>query len=825
MSYSYKLKSHPKKFLRNHLKLVGESSRATVNSKYMKNKNLFSIISYLIGISHDFGKSTTYFQKKLNTGDETKFANHGFVSSLFSFFIVKRYLEKKEEIKDFWYLPVIAWVVVKRHHGDIKNLDGSGGETEELEDTSSEINTIMEQMKNIKNNNCCEIEEIYSELLSNINFELYVKNFIDIFSDEKRIREFFKEIRIDAKRLSRENNIEYYVTIMFFYSVLLDSDKLDASDTKKPQRIENIPDNIVGMFKKNFDKTKEINRLREDAYNHAIKNIENINLHKNKILSLELPTGLGKTILGFSVAVQLRNRIKKEVGFCPKIIYSLPFLSIIDQNSKVIESILKKQFKGVSENLLIKHHHLAPIKYQEGIVDTEFIDMKEELDVHRAVLLTESWHSEIIVTTFVQLFESLITNRNRSARKFHNIVNSIIILDEIQSIPTEYWSLVKDVMNILAKNFNCYIILMTATKPLIFESEVITELIKNKSNFYENLDRNDYYFILDEMSLENLAKNVMQDIGKNKKDVMCILNTIGSCKKLYKYLKSAFKGGKINEDGVYETKDFVLINLSTHIIPKDRLKRIELIRSGKRRKIIITTQLVEAGVDITVDKIYRDLAPLDCIIQSAGRCNREDTSTKGMIQIIKLKDDKTNKFFYSFVYDSTLIDITKNILEKNEHISENKIKEIIENYYSEVKSKKSTLKSLEILASIESLKFLDISKFNLIEKMNNRIEIIIELDNEAKTIIEKLSEIRIQIRDVEKEEVFSLREEIKKNKRLLSQYVISPQFYRIPAEIDALPILFDTPFVKIADKDHLETIYERDSGLRILDESTNDNII
>ncbi len=319
--------------------------------------------------------------------------------------------------------------------------------------------------------------------------------------------DLYREIRKEVKDLSKDKKIANYVNIMFFYSVLLDADKLDASEIEKvPSRWEGTLDKkIVDDYKeaKFGEAEKEINKIREEVYEDVNNSIDDLGSN-DRILSINLPTGSGKTLTALSSAFELRNRIKENEGFEPKIIYSLPFLSIIDQNSSVFREVLSDKvgydWKDVFEmgdeekdellreeipsNLLLTHHHLADVKYNEKIDENETYDYEDLLD---SLLLTEGWYSEIVVSTFVQLFHSLITNKNRSARKFHNITNSIIILDEVQSIPFKYWKLVNRILTILSEKFNCWILFMTATKPLIFDEEEMIELATAKKNILSSL--------------------------------------------------------------------------------------------------------------------------------------------------------------------------------------------------------------------------------------------------------------------------------------------------------------------------------------------------
>ncbi|MCK5606569.1 CRISPR-associated endonuclease Cas3'', partial [Candidatus Pacearchaeota archaeon] len=416
MSFSFKLKSHPDKKLVEHLENVGKLSKKIVASKQIENKNIFSEIAYLVGISHDFGKGTKAFQDKLETREDSKYAYHGFLSSLFGYFLIRKYLKDKNKIEEFWYVLPITWIIINKHHGNIRNIRGTYGELSKLKG-EDEIELINKQIKDMISNNLNEIKEIYNRL-----WEIFdIHEFLSEFNNAEG---FIKDIYKNVRQLWKQKDIQYYFHTLFFYSVLLDSDKLDASgDAEIPERIEKLEKEIVDRYKMEiFEKPMEgsIDELREVAYQEIKSSLLNLDAKKDRILSINLPTGSGKTLAGFSFALNLRDKIKKEIGFTPKLIYSLPFLSIIDQNSEVISNVLKIEKKEIPSNLMLIHHHLADVKYKEE-KDNE---MNLIEDINRALLLTESWHSEIVITTFVQFFHSLITNKNRAARKLHNMTNS-----------------------------------------------------------------------------------------------------------------------------------------------------------------------------------------------------------------------------------------------------------------------------------------------------------------------------------------------------------------------------------------------------------------
>lgn len=815
MSFSFNLRSHPDKLLFDHLNNVGELSKDIVKSKHINHKDSLSKVAYLIGVSHDFGKATTFFQKRLDDRKErTEKARHSLLSSLLGYYIIKKHLCKINEIPDFQHLPIIAWIVIKKHHGNIQNIIWNALRTEIY--TLDELNKdlVQKQIEDIVENSLNEVRTIYEKLLNDFNIQDFIEKI-------KNWKDLVREIKRDAGKLCGEETIKHFPNVLFFYSVLLDADKIDASETEIPLRTEDVNKIIVDNYKKRkFGVSRKlISKVREQAYEEVNSYLETIKPRKERILAINLPTGMGKTLTGLSFSLGLREKIVKEFGFTPRIIYCLPFLSIIDQNSEVIEEVFKigGNRSYVPSNLFLKHHHLADIIYTTE-KDGELDPIK---DLNKSLILMEGWNSEIVITTFVQFFHSLITNRNRAARKFHNIVNSIIILDEVQSIPHKYWLLIKEFLSHLAEEFSCWIILMTATQPLIFEEgKEIKQLTKNREKYFKVFDRVNFIFDLDDngkfkVTEFDLFKNkILAEASKNTNtNLMVVLNTISSCKELYEFLKQKLTKHyksypKIDEDGICIFPDLDLINLSTNILPSFRLKRINRIKK-KRRKIIITTQLVEAGVDISVDVIYRDMAPLDCIIQTAGRCNRNNEKTKGKVYVVLLKDEN-GRNFHSYIYARLLTEATEKIISefRKKIVSEKDfVIKATEKYYKLTKNRMSNNISRNILDNIRNLNFADVSEFKLIEKIPT-ISVFIEIDREAEKVREEVEKI------FSFEKGFKKKEKLLKIRKEINENTISVRYSGKTENVESLPIL-ESEFFRYVQREDLDNWYKLDTGFYI----------
>jgi CRISPR-associated endonuclease/helicase Cas3 len=823
MSYSFRLKSHPNRLLKDHLKTVGELAKDIMLSKEIEfDVKSLSKLAQIIGISHDFGKSTTFFQNKLKADERTENAQHAFISSLFGYFLTDKIFKSNKKY------PIYAWIVISRHHGNIQDLDTY--EVERLKDSHNK-EIVNNQIKNIVENSLGEVSIIYDELINQMVDD------ID-FNPKEVVKEFVKEInenydtlirKIESgiRNLVREENVDNYFLIMFLYSVLLDSDKLDGCGYSRIPRLSKgemaqLSSNLVKDYlsRKKFE-NKEINLLRRLAFENVEQNLEKLDLENKRILSINLPTGLGKTLIGFFAALRIKEKASDMFKFSPRIIYSLPFLSIIDQNSKVIEEVLGIKFKKIDSRIFIQHHHLSELVYKEKR-DDEY----ESLDPSKSLILIEGWHSEIIITTFIQLFHSLITNKNNAARKFHNIANSIIILDEIQSIPMKYWKMLSFLLENFCMKFNCWIILMTATQPLIFPPEKLENLVEDPKMFFDAVDRYDINFI-GEYTLEDFKKELVKDILNTDYDLMIICNTIKSCVELYEsmknYIKVNYGDGKLDEEKGYvifnpdSKKPMFITNLSTLLIPLHRLKRIETIKNEKSiRKIIFTTQLVEAGVDISVDKIYRDFAPLDCIIQSAGRCNRNFDSNRGKITIIKLKDNN-GKYFCNYIYDPTIIDATNTCVYNNKSYTINATEKefsfsIQAKYYNELNNR---IAQEDLSIHIKRLNFSLLSDFRLIENDEPSLDIVIEIDENVINLLEKIQNL---IKDLRKGtgEKFKILAEIEKEKRKLGSYVISIPFYKLSfSELNLEEAFTNSKTFRKVTKEILTEYYDFETGYKI----------
>lgn len=284
----------------------------------------------------------------------------------------------------------------------------------------------------------------------------------------------------------------------------------------------NLTSDLVNTYKRTFIlKEFPIDNLREKAYEEILN--QKVKLDE-RILSLNLPTGLGKTLSTFAFAFNLRDKISKEKGYMPRIVYSLPFLSIVDQNFDVLNKVFSANNIDLDSSLALEHHHLAELRY---------IKEDDEIEDRHSKILIEGWNSEIIVTTFVQLFHTLFSNRKSTLRKFHKLSGSIIILDEVQSIPFKYWKLLNIFLKEMVSYFNSYVILVTATEPLIFSKDDVKPLVAPEG-YFRQMDRITLEVNLTQQTLEDFVSNLTIDSSKR---YLFIMNTIYAAKSCYELLR------------------------------------------------------------------------------------------------------------------------------------------------------------------------------------------------------------------------------------------------------------------------------------------------
>lgn len=753
--YSYKLESHPNVKLIDHLRYVGDRCASLLMDKDIKftyTRNELMFIAKVMGYCHDLGKGTIYFQKYLKKEKvKESLKSHAHLSALIC------YLNLKDINLE---LAIMAYIAVLRHHGNIKNFK----DYTIIE--GNQITILNEQYKALDE----EIKVVCKEL--DLKLPLW-KELEEVLDDLEDALDDYNE------DLNDNESFEKYILIKLLFSLLIHADKEHAIFREEKNIIYNLPNTLIDDYKlKKFGEPTTYD-IRDIVYDDVINSV---NSCEDRIMSITLPTGSGKTYACMSAALRLKNKINKDM----KIVYCLPFTSVIDQNFNDYVNAIKtiKNVSEVSSNDILKHHYLSPNEYKNE-------NLYYENDEGR--FLIHNWNSQIVVTTFIQLFNTLFSNSNSNLIKFNTLSNSIILLDEVQSIPYKYWKIINLFFKELSELLNIYFIFITATQPLIFNKNEIKELASKSDLYFKQCKRTRLIIHDKPMEKDIFFDFIKESITNNdNKNILIIVNTIKLSQELYDFIKDE----KYSREVIY---------LSTSIIPKARLERINKIKEPLNKKIVISTQMVEAGVDIDMDIVIRDIAPLDSINQSAGRSNRENRGIYlGEVHLVKVKSN--GKLLAKYVYkDDILLQGTEKVLKDKDIILEEDYKEISDSYFKEIDKNKGNVESNKLLDSILTLEFQIVDKnFKLIEDQD-KVQIFVEVNEEAALVWNQFKEFqRI-------EDVFDRRNKLQGIKGDFYQYVISVFKNKCKENIE-----YGIGYIS---KEQLENSYDIEKGYKLKEDA------
>lgn len=712
------------KLLHEHLEEVGRMAKSYISRLPNEYKQELAEAARLAGVCHDFGKYTTYFQDYLiKDVEQGNRHHHGFISAIFAAYCMEKQLTSFS-MPFSKYLPLLVYIAVLHHHGPLEDASNTLVPSRRLKSKNfsqvdpglrNRLLVVRDQIEDLLAN-VSAIEGEYEALLpSGFCLKDFAATWLDVLAKLHLLYHDFVE-----ENISIRFQLSYFCYLL--YSALIDSDKYDAAEIKELERLS-IPADLVDRYCASrfpFPRN-EMERIRREIYQKVTGKIATVSLEQH-VFTLTAPTGTGKTLTSFSAALKLRERIENEKHkrYSPRIVYALPFTSVIDQNHREIEKVLQclPDYKEQQNRYLIKHHHLADLRY--------LYNGQKELP-NRGLLRIESWEAEIIVTTFIQLFYSVVGYQNSFLKKFHNLVGSIILLDEVQNIPVEYWPLVRQALLLMAEVLDCYIILLTATKPLIFTKEEAEELLDGHEAYFKDsgLNRVVVYPSVVPMSIDDFCDHFINSIHDPDKSYLIVMNTIKSSIIVYQRLKQAL----VNVPIFY---------LSTNVVPRERAYRIKLIRRALRRKekiIVVSTQVVEAGVDIDLDTVLRDLGPIDSIVQVAGRCNRHMNKNKGEVYVFRIVEKERE--YASMVYGKIHCQYARMLLQDKEVIEEKDFYEMIHSFFERVYHAESMDKSKLILNALARLEFTTLKEFQLIEDGPLYVDVFVEINGKAKRIFQE----------------------------------------------------------------------------------------
>ncbi len=411
--------------------------------------------------------------------------------------------------------------------------------------------------------------------------------------------------------------------IRFLYSCLIDADRLDTADYECPAnaQIRNYGqyhpwetliqrlDEKIKQFENKQDKN-EIDRLRSEisqvCYEFSSK--------PRGIYQLKVPTGGGKTFASLRFALNHAAHHQMD-----RVFYIIPYTSIIDQNADEVRKILedRDEFGRYLDKVVLEHHsNLTP-----------------EEETRRQNLLSENWDAPIVFTTQVQFLEALFGSGTRSARRMHQLANSVVIFDEVQTLPIRCVHMFNMALRFLVNNCGSSVVLCTATQPLLDQVEPLSRslpqgtdrnIITKEKELYEKFKRVNVYDLRKpggwtDIEVKALAEKQLKEMSS----VLIVVNTRKSARSIYQEIS--------------HNQPAKLFHLSTNMCPAHRLdilSKVKTILANKEPVICVSTQLIEAGVDIDFGSVIRYEAGLDSIAQAAGRCNRNGERAVGNVWIV-----------------------------------------------------------------------------------------------------------------------------------------------------------------------------------------------
>lgn len=686
-----------------------------------KDKELKEIVAILVDF-HDLGKYTSYFQNYLLKREpiDFKLKQHARLGG----FVAYNYLEKKDKKK-----ALLALYLIFLHHSPLIDI---------LKIPSK----LDDDLKRIINKQ----KEDFLQNLPIIEKDVGIDKLQDLvyYTEETKLRKGF---RYWGKKYAC---IQDYFLINYLFSLLIEGDKLDASNTA-PYALKPIkPSSVDDRFGKPDIQEKNLaelnnNELRNYCRAVVVSNLDQPNILEQFVFTLTAPTGIGKTMTALDFSLKLKEKIKNNSGVEARIIYALPFINIIEQALNEYDNVLKAQNVNI-----LGHYQYADVFGKND--QNENVDGAEQ-GYDQKLMALDTWQADVVITSFVQFFETLIGNRNKLLKKFNHFANSIIILDEVQTLRLDQMPLLGTALFYLSKFLKSRIILMTATRPKIFElaqQEILNwegekveskELLTNYEEIFTLFKRTSIIPLLNDLQEEKenrsreFVYSIFADKWKPTKSCLIVCNTVKRSIEIFDLIKFFLEENNLGNPVYY---------LSTNIIPAHRLKRIQDIKEDiqhQKAPILIATQVVEAGVDLDFDMGFRDIGPIDSIIQVAGRINRNNNLEKihSPLYIIDFDVKATTMVYGRLTYIQA-----KKSLEQKKCFYEKDYLELIMAYFDGISEKSSFADARTFFSSMKRLKYdsddkseLPVSAFRIIEESDRYSAVFIEIDDNASEILEK----------------------------------------------------------------------------------------
>lgn len=619
-------------------------------------------ICFLTGLLHDIGKASLDFQEKI-IKNSNKMVDHSSLGGLFVFKIYRdllsnlnkssssNILKLKEsmtadnnlifELSD--YTNILIYTLMSHHsqydmvrkNKDMIYVMTSFDRMEKLENSSYRFGE--------NHDNSLGIDEFYKKVEKFFESkEIYIK---EIFCQG-----FFDYIEIikKLKGASSAYSSKEYAQALYFYKSILT--RLLVSILKSADIRDTINAYEKIILDENEEKLSQVEKKFEENINKKYDSFGkpegNLNILRSKIskdiltrskedgvgiYKLDLPTGAGKTLLSLRYGINQMNYQKKDRFF-----YVTSFLSVLEQNAFEMREVLD------NDDYILEHH--SNVLSDENEIETD--DRDDSLESIRKKFLLDDWTSPVVLTTTVQFYNSIFKGKSANLTRFKSFINSVIILDEWQSIPTEFLYITNLALNFLKIVMKATILLSTATQPRNASISLKHKLSYGdlKGEKEDIIDYKGYDF----SAFERAKLKIYKDINKMysssdirdlilenpDKSILIILNTKKIVKKVYDLLEDYYR-----ESDLYY--------LTTNLTASDRLEKIEEIKfrlKSKDKICVVSTQLIEAGVDVDFDLVIRSISGMDSVVQAMGRCNREGLKKEAFTYLINLdkNEEKTS---------------------------------------------------------------------------------------------------------------------------------------------------------------------------------------
>lgn len=683
-------KSHPHKELTDHTQGVMDNVKQLTSSK----------LAALAALFHDLGKLNPNFQDKLFNKPVYGYSSHAFLSSfgLLCFYTKNQaWLKKELGEEDFPYYFLSLLVIVAKHHGNLPDFELPFGGEE-----SKECNKLF---KFIHKNSSLPVTEFIRFFEPTITEYSLIK--------EVKVQENYAKLALTKKPF---NVLDYFLSTQYDFSCLIQSDKTDAGDyvldredvAKFCMEYNAKLSHYLGKLKGDTP----LNQLRTQIRLEALANLENHLKKRERVFALTSATGSGKTLMMLALAGKILEETKQNL----RLIYTIPFLSITEQVENECLTIFGKDF---IQRIDSKSENYQFQKLQDETDETP----EKQNELITAYFKEDIFSYPFVITTFVRFFETLVSNRNSTLLKLPSFSNCIFLIDEIQSLPPRLYSFFVAYLDAFCKKHNSYAIVSTATMPNFsipnddaqklfepFKYKLPSELLS--FNYFKHQLFNRYIIEQrkDAVDIDALSEWIINE----NQSLLVILNTIDDSKDLFKVLSNHF-----------ESDELLLLN--TQFTPNDRKKKIKISKerlAANQKIILVSTQLIEAGVDIDFPTLYRDMAILPSIVQSAGRCNRNGKLQNGKVVLFNLTN--RDKARASLIYrgkDKILLDNTTRALSLDSY-SETSLFEVQKKYFDFVNAnlifgeheQKKPKAEINFVRDINEVKFDLIGRFRLIDE-------------------------------------------------------------------------------------------------------------